>query len=231
MAGDADADGVTVKANSLTLPSGTTVRDTAGNDLTTTFTAVNGGTTQTVDTAAPTVGTIAFTSTGPYTANNTITISVPITDTSAVTLAGTGGSPTLTLVVGTTERTLTTTTTTNGTITALAFSYTVVAEDTDTDGVDIKANSLTLPSGTTIRDALSNDLVTTFTAVNGGSSQEVDNTAPTVGTIGFTTTGPYETGDTITISVPITDASDVTLATAPGMHQRSHSLSGRRKEH
>ncbi len=214
-AGDADADGVVVKANSLTLPSGTTVRDAAGNDLATTFTAVSGGTTQTVDTGAPTVGTIAFTSTGPYTEGDTITLSVPITDTSAVTLAGTGGAPTLTLVVGTTEKTLTSSTSA-GTITALAFSYTVQAGDTDTDGVSVKANSLTLPSGTTIRDALSNDLVTTFTAVNGGTSHAVDNTAPTVGTIAFTTTGPYKTGDTITISVPITDASAVTLATGTG---------------
>ena len=213
--GDEDADGVSVKANSLTLPTGATVQDAAGNDLATTFTAVNGGTSHTVDTGTPTVGTIAFTSTGPYTAGDMITISVPITDTSAVTLAGTGGSPTLTLVVGTTERTLTSSTTA-GTITALAFSYLVVAADTDTDGVSVKANSLTLPSGTTIRDALSNDLVTTFTAVNGGTSQTVDNTAPTVGTIAFTSTGPYKTGDSITISVPITDASAVTLATGTG---------------
>ena len=141
---------------------------------------------------------------------------MPITDTSAVTLTtGTGGAPTLTLVVGTTERTLTASTSTNP-ITALTFSYTVVAADTDTDGVSVKANSLTLPSGTTIQDALGNDLVTTFTAVAGGASQTVDNTAPTVGTIAFTTTGPYKTGDTITISVPITDASAVTLAGTGG---------------
>ena len=214
--GDEDADGVSVKANSLTLPTGATVQDAAGNDLATTFTAVNGGTSHTVDTGTPTVGTIAFTSTGPYTAGDTITLSVPITDTSDVTLAtGTGGAPTLTLVVGTTEKTLTSSTTA-GAITALAFSYPVVAADTDTDGVSVKANSLTLPSGTTIRDALSNDLVTSFTAVNGGTSHAVDNTAPTVGTIAFTTTGPYKTGDTITISVPITDASAVTLATGTG---------------
>ena len=215
-AGDADADGVSVKANSLTLPSGTTVRDAAGNDLTATFTAVNGGPTQTVDTAAPTVGTIAFTSTGPYTAGDTITISVPITDTSAVTLAtGTGGAPTLKLVVGTTEKTLTSSTSA-GTITALAFSYRVVAGDTDTDGISVKANSLTLPSGTTIRDAIDLDLVPTFTAVNGGPSQTVDTTAPTVGTIAFTSTGPYKAGDAITISVPLTDASAITLATGTG---------------
>ena len=216
VAGDTDTDGVTVKANSLTLPSGTTVRDAAGNDLATTFTAVNGGTTQTVDTSAPTVGTIAFTSTGPYTTGDTIGISVPITDASDVTLTtGTGGAPTLTLVVGTTEKTLTTTTSA-GTITALAFSYTVVAGDTDTDGVSVKANSLTLPAGTTIRDATDTDLVTTFTVVNGGSSRTVDTTAPTVGTIAFTSTGPYTAGNTITISVPITDASAITLVTGDG---------------
>ena len=205
VAGDTDTDGVVVKANSLTLPSGTTIRDTAGLDLVTTFTAVNGGASQTVDTTAPTVGTIAFTTTGPYKTGDTIGISVPITDASAVTLAGTGGSPTLTLVVGTTEKTLTTTTTA-GTITALAFSYTVQAGDTDTDGVSIKANSLTLPSGTTVRDAVDLDLVTTHTAVAGGTSQAIDTTAPTVGTITFTTTGPYKAGDTITISVPIVGA-------------------------
>ena len=223
VAGDTDTDGVDVKANSLTLPSGTTVRDAVDLDLVTTFTTVVGGPSQAVDTTVPatdttppTVGTISFTSTGPYTAGDTITISVPITDDSDVTLAtGTGGAPTLLLTVGTTDRTLTSSTSA-GTITALAFSYTVVAADTDTDGVSVKANSLTLPSGTTIRDAADLDLVTTFTAVNGGASQTVDNTAPTVGTIAFTTTGPYKTGDTITISVPITDASAITLATGAG---------------
>ena len=207
VAADTDTDGVVVKANSLTVAADT-IEDALGNDLVTTFTAVNGGTSQTVDNTAPTVGTIAFASTGPYTAGDTIEISVPIADASAITLAtGTGGAPTLTLVVGTTERTLTTTTTTDGTITGLAFSYTVQAGDTDTDGVSVKANSLTLPSGTTVRDAVDLDLVTTFTAVAGGdASQAVDTTAPTIGTIAFTTTGPYKTGDTITISVPITDA-------------------------
>ena len=206
MAADTDTDGVSVKANSLTLPSGTTIRDATDTDLATTFTAVAGGASQTVDNTAPTVGTIAFTSTGPYTVGNTITISVPITDASAITLAtGTGGSPTLTLIVGTTERTLTTTTDA-GTITALAFSYTVQAGETDADGVSVKANSLTLPTGTTIRDAVDLDLVTTHTAVNGGTSQAVDTTAPGVGTIAFTTTGPYTAGDTITISVPIVGA-------------------------
>ena len=215
-AGDTDTDGVTVKADSLTLPSGTTVRDAVDLDLVTTFTAANGGTSQTVDTTGPTVGTIAFITTGPYTAGDTITLSVPITDALDVTLTtGTGGAPTLTLVVGTTERTLTASTSTNP-ITALAFSYTVVAEDTDTNGVDVKANSLTLPSGTTIRDALSNNLVTTFSTVAGGADQTVDNTAPTVGTIAFTSTGPYTVGNTITLSVPITDASTVTLADTGG---------------
>ena len=215
VAGDTDTNGVTVKADSLTLPSGTTVRDAVDLDLVTTFTTVNGGTTQTVDNTAPTVGTIAFTSDGPYKTDDTITISVPITDVSTVTLAGTGGSPTLTLVVGTTEKTLTTTTAA-GTITALAFSYTVVAGDTDTDGVSVKANSLTLPSGTTVQDAAGNDLATTFTAANGGAMQTVDTTAPTVGTINFTSNGPYTEGDAIGISVPITDTSAVTLATGTG---------------
>ena len=183
---------MTVKANSLTVAADT-IEDAAGNDLVTTFTAVNGGASQEVDNTAPTVGTIAFSTTGPYTAGNTITISVPITDASDVTLAGTGGAPTLTLVVGTTEKTLTSSTSA-GTITALAFSYTVVAADMDADGVSIKANSLTLPSGTTVRDAVDLDLVTTFTVVNGGSSQAIDNTGPTVGTISFTGTGSVYCG-------------------------------------
>ena len=142
-----------------------------------------------VDTTAPTVGAISFGGTGPYKVGDTITISVPITDDSDVALAtGTGGAPTLTLVVGTTEKTLTSSTSA-GTITALAFSYTVAAGDADADGVTVKANSLTLPSGTTVRDTAGNDLTTTFAAVNGGTTQTVDTAAPTVGTIAFTSTG------------------------------------------
>ena len=79
------------------------------------------------------------------------------------------------------EKTLTAT---NVTASPLLFTYTVVAGDTDTNGVDVKANSLTVAANT-IEDAAGNDLVTTFAAVAGGTTQVVDTTAPTVGTISF----------------------------------------------
>ena len=87
----------------------------------------------------------------------------------------------------------------------LKFTYTVVAGDVDTDGVDVKANSLTVAPNT-IKDELDNPLVPTFAIVKGGTMQTVNAAVPTVGTISFTTTGPYKAGETIKVSVPILNA-------------------------
>ena len=119
--GDTDTDGVSVKANSLTLNNGT-LKDSVGNDLTRTHGAVDADNSQRVDTASPTVRSIAFTSTGPY--NVGANIDVTLTTSKSITVTGT---PQLTLVVGTTEKTANYNSG-SGT-SALVFRYTTLTQE------------------------------------------------------------------------------------------------------
>ena len=130
-----------MKLNSLKLNSGT-LKDSVGNDLTLTHSAADAGIVAiSVDSAAPTVSALAFTSTGPYNVGHDIDVTLTMNETVSVT-----GTPQLTIVIGTTERKANYN---SGTGTeALVFRYTVVDADTeDTDGVAVKANSLSPSTG------------------------------------------------------------------------------------
>jgi len=140
---------------SATVANGTTYQfnvketDLAGNtsNATTNF-AVTG------DTTAPTVSSVAITSaTGIQ--NNLLNagdvISVTATFNENVTVTG---SPQLTIVVGSTNRTATYASGSGST--PLVFQYTIQAGETDADGISIGANTLALNSGT-IKDAAGND--------------------------------------------------------------------------
>jgi hypothetical protein len=63
------------------------------------------------------------------------------------------------------------------TTTALVFTYTILAGQTDTDGISIDANRLTLNSGT-LKDGSGNDATLTHSAVSDNASYMVDTTAP-----------------------------------------------------
>ena len=199
--GDTDTDGVAVKANSLALNSGT-MQDSVGNDLTRTHSAVDADNSQRVDTASPTVRSIAFTSTGPY--NVGANIDVTLTTSKNITVTGT---PQLTLVVGTTEKTANYNSG-NGTD-ELVFRYTVLAGDNDTDGVSVKLNSLKRNGGT-LKDSVGNDLTLTHSAADADSSHRVDTAAPTVGAIAFTSTGPYNVGHDIDVTLTMNETVSVT---------------------
>ena len=207
LAGDTDTDGASVKVNSLALNGGT-MQDSVGNNLTLTHTTMNGGNTHRVDTTAPTVSALAFTSTGPYSVGNNI--DVKLTTSEAVDVDTTDGTPNLTLVVGTAEKTANYNSGTG--TTALVFRYTVATGDTDTDGVTVKANSLTLNSGT-LKDSVGNDLTRTHSAVDANNSQRVDTASPTVRSIAFTSTGPYNVG--ANIDVTLTTSKSITVVGTP----------------
>ena len=133
-----------------------------------------------VDTRAPTVSSIVISSaTGIQ--NNFLNVednvSVTATFSEAVILDNANGNPTLTLVVGSTDRTATYTSDDNSTI--LVFQYTIRAGENDTDGISIGANAL-LPNGSTIRDAAGNYATNlTHDSVTYNSSFKVDTTSPT----------------------------------------------------
>jgi hypothetical protein len=175
-AGETDADGISIEANTLALNSGT-ISDAAGNNATLTHSAVSANTSYKVDTTAPTVSSVAITSaTGIQNSllNAGDVVSVTATFSENVTVTGT---PQLTLVVGGTNRTATYTSGSGST--PLVFQYTIQAGETDADGISIEANTLALNSGT-ISDAAGNNATLTHSAVSANTSYKVDTTAPTL---------------------------------------------------
>ncbi|MGZ5050801.1 MAG: DUF6701 domain-containing protein [Methylobacter sp.] len=147
-----------------------TATDNAGNPKTTADT-----TNATVDNQAPTVSSVAITSaTGilnsALNADDIVNVTVTMSEASTVT-----GTPQLTLNIG---GTLVQADYASGSgSTALVFSYTILAGQTDTNGISINANSLSLNSGT-IKDAAGNAATLSHTAVTDNSGYKVDTTAP-----------------------------------------------------
>ena len=131
------------------------------------------------------------------------------------------GTPTLTLVVGSTDRTATYTSGSGGT--ALVFQYTIQAGETDENGISIGADVLALNSGT-IRDAVGNNATLTHSAVSYNTSYKVDTTPPTIsGGVAITSAAGIQNnllnaGDEV--SVTATFSENVTCngytATGPG---------------
>jgi uncharacterized delta-60 repeat protein/uncharacterized repeat protein (TIGR02059 family) len=128
------------------------------------------------DTTPPTVSSIAITSaTGIL--NNTLNagdvVSVTVTMSEATNVMGT---PQLELNIG---GTLVQASYFSGTgTTALVFRYTVLAGQTDTNGISIAANRLTLNGGT-LKDAAGNNATLTHVLVADNANFLVDTTAPT----------------------------------------------------
>ena len=165
-----DPNGISVKANSLM---GGTIKDTSDNALNPNHSGLpDQGHTQRVDTTAPQVSAVAFTSTGPYSVGSTVHVTV--TTSEAVTVTG---SPSVTLVIGSTERTANYLSGTG--TTALVFGYTLTTADTDdTEGMSLKADSLVLNSGTLI-DTAGNALKLTHGSVaKSGDTQAIGVTVP-----------------------------------------------------
>ena len=132
----------------------------------------------------PTVSSVEITSaTGKQNnfVNATDNVSVTATFSETVIVDNSSGNPTLTIVVGSTDRTATFVSGDNST--QLVFRYTIQATGTsgenDTNGISIGANAIALNSGT-IRDVAGNDGILTHSPVSANSSYKVDTTAPSV---------------------------------------------------
>ena len=154
-----------------------------------------------IDTTAPTVSSVSFTSSsgsdGTYKSGDVISVTVAFSENVAVT-----NSPRIALAGLSSKFAIYASG--SGT-TSLVFTYTVAAGDTDTDGLAIQADSLALNSGT-IRDAVSNDATLTHSAVSTDSTQKVDTTAPTV-TITRAGSGSLKSGQTETVTFTLSEAS------------------------
>ena len=159
------------------LPDGVTVNTAATAHATTSVTVTDDSDSVT---AAPSVSTVALISAPEvaYALGEEIVVAVVFTKPIVVT-----GTPQLSLEVGGTTRTADCTAAASEVLTC---TYTVVADETDTDGVSIAANALTLPSGVTIKDADDQNATGTalnHTAVPANSRHRVDGDTPDLASV------------------------------------------------
>ena len=179
-AGQSTAD-LALTASAFNLPGGAMITDVAGNTATLTgANSVNPTGTLAVDTTAPTVSSEAITSaTGIQnsTLNAGDVASVTVTMSEAVTVTGT---PQLALNIGGT--TVQANYASGSGSTALVFTYTILSGQTDTNGISIDANALSLNGGT-ITDAAGNPATLTAALVTDNAGYLVDTTAPSAATI------------------------------------------------
>ena len=172
----------------------------------------SGGTTDPVDTTAPTVsGVVASPSTATLTTGNTVTLKVNFSE--AVTVSS-GGQPTLTLNNGGAANYVS-----GSGSTALTFSYVVAAGQ---NTADLAVTRLNL-NGATIRDAAGNNAVLSGAATNPAGTlainttpTPVDTTAPTVsGVVASPSTATLTTGNTVTLKVNFSEAVTVSSGGQP----------------
>ena len=166
-------------------------------------------------TTPPTVASMALTSTGPYKAGDVITLAV--TFSRPVTIStdqGHEAPPQIAIHVGSDTRGFSATASSVAKTTH-AFTYQVEADRTDTNGISVSSRTLWL-NGDTIADAASNAFVQGDNNLPNNlsgnqSGHEVDTTKPTLSSFAFTSTGPYETGEVITLQATFSES--VTIAT------------------
>ncbi len=167
---DSDNDGIEIEANKFTLNSAS-ITDVAGNALTAlTHTAVSADGSRKVDTTAPTINSVAFTSSpqSDDTYGDGEKIQVTVAFSESVTV---NGAPQIAVKVGNEEKQAAYTS--GSETTNLVFEYTVSAGDSDDDGIEIEANKFTLNSGS-ITDVAGNALAAlTHTAVSTDNIRKV----------------------------------------------------------
>lgn len=223
-AGDTSGDLDVNAVPSAVEPNGGTLRDAAGNDLVVTLVSGGGANSLAfnknliIDTTPPAITNVSSSAAdGSYKIGDVIPIQVTYSEN--VTVNTGGGTPTLLMETGATDRTASYA---SGSGTAiLTFNYTVQAGDASADlDVNAIANQITLNGGT-IRDAATNNaLLDAPTDVEVGSLQGnkaivVDGNVPVINTVTASTAdGSYGAGSTISIQVNYSE--NVTVDTTGG---------------
>ena len=182
-----------------------------------------------MDTTAPTISSLAITSTATadyYNAGNTIQATVTFSEKVNRT-----NTPQLTLNIGGSDKTANYT---SGEGTAsLVFEYTVASDDEDTDGIEIEADKLTLNGGT-ITDLAGNTATLTHTALQPQTSHKVGtnpNQQPSVSSLRITsnagTANTYKMGEKIQVTVAFSES--VTVDTTNDTPQLSLTIGAAQK--
>ena len=185
--GDADADGVSVEANRLSVPGGASVKDANGNDATLTHAALPAQSAHKVDAVAPAITGLAMGSTpaagGAYAAAEAVKVEVTFSRALDVSSDATNNTITLALKVGAADKDAVCAHKggTGEAAKKLACSYTVADGDEDADGVSVDAGALTLNGTAEIYDSgQNNEAVVTHTGMAAQGGHKVDAKKPTV---------------------------------------------------
>ncbi len=184
----------TAATNVITLDN-TGVLDAAGNSGSGTTDSGN----YSVGTAIPTVSGVSAPSDATYVTGQNLNYTVSFSE--AVTVITTGGTPYLTLTIGTSAVHAVYVSGTG--TTSLVFRYTVGSNDADANGIALSSN-ITLNGGT-MKDAAGNDATLAFT----GSTAVgvlVDAVAPTVTGVAGPSAGTYTAGDNLTFTATFSEA-------------------------
>jgi len=158
-----------------------------------------------IDTTPPSIDSVAITSAVGITGNLLNTgdvVSVTTTFTEQVIVDNSSGSPTLTLVVGSTNQTATYASGSGSAM--LVFQYTIQSGEIDSDGISIEANALDL-NNATISDPIGFPAVITHSTVSANSSYLVDAQAPPVRLFTLSDT-ELKIGDNATVQLVFAEA-------------------------
>ncbi|WP_461606661.1 beta strand repeat-containing protein [Aeromonas rivipollensis] len=213
LAGQTDANGISLDANALQANGGT-LRDAAGNAAALGHGAVADNVSYLVDTTAPIVNSVGITSASGVQSNilnagDLVSVTVAMNEATVVNTAG--GTPRLALNIG--GSTVYADYVSGSGTAALVFQYTVLPGQTDANGISIAAGAIAANGGT-LRDAAGNDANLSHALVADNASFLVDTTAPVVsGVSSSTASGTYGVGTVISIQVSFSEA--VTVSGTP----------------
>ena len=202
LSGQVDSNGISVGVNSLHLNNGV-ITDLAGNNavLLQSFSLPDDGNFR-VDAVLPTVAGIALTTSTDNLPLSTATpkvLSVGDVVTATVTMSETvtvTGTPQLALLVGSTTRAASYVAG-SGT-NSLTFTYVIVAGDTDSNGISVAANALSLNGGTIVDTATNAASLVTAIVVADNPSFKVDTTAPTTPSLALASDTGTSSSDGVT---------------------------------
>jgi hypothetical protein len=190
LSGQLDTDGVAL-GGAITLNGGT-IKNVSNEDSILTLNGVASLTNVKVDAVAPTVSSVTVPTNKTYGSGQSLTFAVNFNE--PVTVSG--GTPSISLVIGVTtvQATYTGGTGTN----SLAFSYTLQDGQSDTNGITVGAINL---NGATMADAAGNAAVLLLNNTGNTTGVLVDATAPTVSTVDVPADSTYKSADQLNFTV------------------------------
>ena len=216
-AGENDSDGISLfSGNNRLYLNGDTIADAVGNAYVEDVLPFNLSSNQiehNVDTGAPSVSGLAFTSTGPYKVGDEIVLRATFSEKVTIT-SGAGATAPPQIILDIDGYTPANATPSSVAKTTHDFSYTVQAGNTDASGIRVRHRHIVLNNGA-VADEAGNRYVQTTNSIPGNlsgdqSAHKVDGVLPTLSSFALTSSGPYKTGDVITLRATFSEA--VTIA-------------------